>query len=85
MSGTFILHKYFHRCFTMGMCVRGALMAGCYEKCLKLSLNARKERTTGEMMTMVSVDIRKIRDVFSYLWITISGPTQITLAIYLLY
>ena len=82
---TFILHQYFHRCLTTGMRSRAALMTACYEKCLKLSLNARKERTSGELMTMVTVDVRKIRDVFGYGWIVLSGPFQIIIAVYLLY
>ena len=69
MIGTFILHQYFHRCFTMGMRFRAALTAACYEKVLKLSLNARKDRTSGQIMTMVTVDVTKIQFVFAYLWV----------------
>ena len=83
--GTLILAQYFHRCFRTGMRVRAALMAACYEKALKLTQSARSERTAGEIMTIVTVDVRKIRDVFPYCWMLISAPFQIGLAVYLLY
>ncbi len=85
MFGTFVLHQYFHRCFTVGMQVRAALISACYEKAMKLTLTARTLKTSGEIMTMITVDVRKIRDVFPYLWMVMSGPFQIIVSIYLLY
>eukprot|EP01084_Bolivina_argentea_P146148 255987_1 len=85
ICSTFILAQYFHRCFRTGMRVRAGLMSACYEKALKLTQSARSKRTQGEMMTLVTVDVRKIRDVFPYCWMLVSAPFQITLAVYLLY
>ena len=85
ITATIVLAQYFHRCFRTGMRVRAALMAVCYEKALKLSQSARSERTAGEIMNIVTVDVRKIRDVFPYCIMLISAPFQISLALYLLY
>ncbi|ETO01993.1 hypothetical protein RFI_35447 [Reticulomyxa filosa] len=85
MLGTFLLHQYFHQCFLVGMRVTSALISACYDKALRLTASARSEHTTGNLMTIVTVDVRKIRDVFPYGWILISGPFQIVIAIYLLY
>eukprot|EP01084_Bolivina_argentea_P028756 53396_1 len=85
MCCSILLAQYFHRCFRTGMRVRSALMSVCYEKALKLTQGARSERTQGELMNIVTVDVRKIRDVFPYCWMLISAPFQISVAIYLLY
>eukprot|EP01084_Bolivina_argentea_P028757 53399_1 len=85
MCCSILLAQYFHRCFRFGMNVRGSLIAACYSKALKLTQGARSQRTAGQLLNIVSVDVRKIRDVFPYCWMLISAPWQITLAVYLLY
>ena len=85
MFGTFILHQYFHRLFVTGMRVRAALISACYEKALRLTLSARAEKTIGGILTMITVDVRKIRDLTPYYWILVSGPFQIAIALYMLY
>eukprot|EP01084_Bolivina_argentea_P028754 53390_1 len=85
MCGTIVLAQYFHRCFRFGMRVRAALMSACYDKALKLSQGAKSEKTSGEIMTMITVDVMKIRNLFGYCWLAISCPFQIVVALYLLY
>ena len=63
MFATFLIIHYWARVFTVGMRCRGALIAACYEKALKLTLSARGERTTGEILNLITSDCRKIRDV----------------------
>ena len=63
MGGTFLIVHYWQRVFNVGMRCRGALIAACYEKALKLTLSARGERTTGEILNLITSDCRKIRDV----------------------
>ena len=83
--GTFVLHQYFHKCFATGMRIRGVLISGCFEKALLMTGAARSQKTTGELMNIVTVDVRKIRDVTPYLLMLVSGPFQIILALFLLY
>ena len=68
MGGTFLIIHYWQRVFTVGMRCRGALIAACYEKALKLTLSARGERTTGEILNLITSDCRKIRDVTQVLY-----------------
>ena len=85
MFGTFVLHQYFHLCFTTGMRVRSALIGACFEKALKLTSDARSHATAGELLNYITVDVRQIRNLFPYGWMLISAPFQISMAIYLLY
>ena len=82
---TFLIIHYWHRVFNVGMRCRGALVAACYDKALKLTLSARGERTSGEIINLITSDCRKIRDVTQYLWVLFVAPLQMALAVYLLY
>eukprot|EP01083_Nonionella_stella_P070803 189645_1 len=72
-------------CEYTSMNVRSALMGACYEKVLALTDAARQETTSGQIMTMITTDIRKITVTFSFLWYAITGPIQGIIALYLLY
>ncbi|KCV70415.1 hypothetical protein H696_02759 [Fonticula alba] len=82
---TFVLHQYFHRCFTTGMRVRVGLTAAIYRKALLLSSDARQQSTTGEVVNHMSVDAQRLQELTNYGHILWSGPFQIALSLYFLY
>lgn len=56
---TLILSQYFHRMFLVGLRIRTALISTIYRKALRLSNNARKESTVGEIVNLMSVDAQR--------------------------
>jgi hypothetical protein len=47
--------------FRMGMNVRSILTSSVYRKALHLSNGARKHRTVGEIVNLMSVDIQRLQ------------------------
>lgn len=80
-----MIHQYFHRCMRTGMRIRAALTSAIYQKALNLSSSARQQRTTGEIVNLMSVDTQRIMDLMPYFHIIWSGPLQICLAMVSLY
>ena len=54
-------------------------------KSLRMSSIAKKERTTGEIVNLISVDANRFLDVLTFLNLVWSAPFQIILGIYFLY
>jgi len=52
---------------------------------LKLSNEARKTTTVGEIINLMSVDVHRLQKVIGFLWMVWSSPLQILVAIYLLW
>ncbi|CAH1122634.1 unnamed protein product [Ceutorhynchus assimilis] len=82
---TLILAQYFNRMFIVGMRIRTALVSTIYRKSLKISNKARKERTAGEIVNLMSVDAQKFMDLTAYLNMIWSAPLQICLSMYFLW
>ncbi len=85
MVGTLFLHHFWHRALTVSMRVRAALISACYEKAMKLTLTARTLKTSGEIVTMITVDVGKISGVIPQLWMLVSLPFSIIGCLFLLY
>ncbi|VDM43710.1 unnamed protein product [Toxocara canis] len=82
---SFILHQYFHTMFSLGMNIRSVLTSTVYAKALALSNSARKNRTVGEIVNLMSVDIQRIQDMTSFVMLFWSAPLQVILSIYFLW
>ncbi|KAL5019777.1 hypothetical protein ScPMuIL_002669 [Solemya velum] len=80
-----LFHQNFHYGMTLGMRIRSALISAVYKKALTMSNEARKEKTVGEIVNLMSVDCQRIQDLTGYLWMLFSAPLQIGLALALLY
>uniref|UniRef100_A0AAF5PGH3 ABC-type glutathione-S-conjugate transporter n=1 Tax=Wuchereria bancrofti TaxID=6293 RepID=A0AAF5PGH3_WUCBA len=80
-----ILHQYFHKMFMLGINVRSVLTNSVYVKALMLSNTARKNRTVGEIVNLMSVDVQRFQDIASFIMLFWSAPFQILLAIYFLW
>lgn len=76
---TAALHQYFQRAFETGMRVKSSLTAMIYAKSLRLSNESRAQKSTGDIVTYMSVDQQRLSDLTQWgqqLW---SAPFQITL------
>lgn len=82
---TFTLHIYFHRVFRTGMRVRSALLTSIYRKALRLTPSARQQRTTGEVVNLMSTDCSRLNFLFPYLHVIWSSPYQVTLSMFFLW
>jgi hypothetical protein len=58
------LHQYFHRCLHVGMNVRSALTAAVYAKSLRLSRAERQERSSGQVVNLMSTDIAHLQEMY---------------------
>jgi ATP-binding cassette, subfamily C (CFTR/MRP), member 1 len=80
------INQYFHRTMRIGLRVRAALCACVFDKALRLANEARQERTTGEIVNLMSVDAQRIMDLFPYLHTLLwSAALQIGVAMYMMY
>ncbi|TVU47484.1 hypothetical protein EJB05_07087, partial [Eragrostis curvula] len=79
------LRHWYFRIQQAGMRARSALVGVVYEKGLALSSQARRSRTSGEMINIISVDADRI-GIFSWylheLWLI---PLQVGMAMFILY
>ena len=76
---------YFALMMKIGMKVRSNIINQVYRKSLKLSSNAKKDRTTGQIVNLISVDANRFQEVLTFLVLVWSGPFQIVVCIYFLY
>ena len=82
---TAALHQYFQRAFETGMRIKGSLTNMIYAKSLRLSNESRAAKSTGDIVTYMSVDQQRLADLAQWgqqLW---SAPFQITLCMLSLY
>uniref|UniRef100_A0A8R1DMH1 ABC-type glutathione-S-conjugate transporter n=1 Tax=Caenorhabditis japonica TaxID=281687 RepID=A0A8R1DMH1_CAEJA len=80
-----ILHQYFHEMFRLGMNIKSVLTSAVYSKTLNLSNEAKKGKTTGAIVNLMSVDIQRIQDMTTFIMLFWSAPLQILLALYFLW
>uniref|UniRef100_A0A915DK60 Multidrug resistance-associated protein 1 n=1 Tax=Ditylenchus dipsaci TaxID=166011 RepID=A0A915DK60_9BILA len=80
-----ILHQYFHGMFRLGMNIRAVLTSVVYKKALMLSNTSRKNRTMGEIVNLMSIDIQRLQEITTFIMLFWSSPLQVLLAIYFLW
>lgn len=78
-------HQNFHIGMTTGIRIRSALITACYKKSLTMNSEAKKQKTVGEIVNLMSVDCQRMQDLAGYLWMVWSAPVQIGLAMWLLW
>ena len=82
---TVIHHTYFNGVYVVGMKVRIACSSLLYRKALKLSQSAMAQTTGGQMVNLLSNDVRRFDTAViqgHYLW---AGPLQLAIVTALLY
>lgn len=80
-----MINAYFERMNSIGLRLKSSIINLIYIKLSKLSSTAKKTRTTGEIVNLISVDANRFLDVLSYVNFLWSGPFQILFGTYLLY
>uniref|UniRef100_A0A7E4W8A1 ABC-type glutathione-S-conjugate transporter n=1 Tax=Panagrellus redivivus TaxID=6233 RepID=A0A7E4W8A1_PANRE len=76
---------YFFLMFRVGTKIQSTLTAVVYRKTLKLSNNARRDRTTGEIVNLMAIDVERLQSINSHIQQFWSSPFQITLALIFLF
>lgn len=82
---TAFMHQYFQRAFEVGMRIRSALTSTIYKKSLLLNSEGRAQKTTGDIVNLMSVDTQRVSDLTQYGQIVWSAPFQIILCLTSLY
>jgi len=76
---------YFKATFVVGFRIRTALISAIYRKSLRISSEAKKDTTVGEIVNLMSVDAQRFFELISYVHVLWSGPMIIGIAIYLIW
>jgi ATP-binding cassette subfamily C (CFTR/MRP) protein 1 len=82
---TFNVHAYFQNSFVVGMRLRAGLSAAVYRKSMRLSNEARADKTTGDVVNYMAVDTQRLQDVTQFLHQLWSAPLQIVICMVSLY
>lgn len=80
-----MINIYFERMMSVGMRLKSNIINLVYIKASRLSSASKRNRTTGEIVNLISVDANRFLDVLSFINLIWSAPFQIILGIYLLY
>uniref|UniRef100_A0A0E0LCP1 ABC transporter C family member 13 n=1 Tax=Oryza punctata TaxID=4537 RepID=A0A0E0LCP1_ORYPU len=64
-----------------GMRIRSALMAVVFRKQLRLSVQARRRHSTGEIVNYIAVDAYRLGDAVNWLHMSWTSPLQLALAV----
>ncbi|XP_063893502.1 multidrug resistance-associated protein 1 [Helicoverpa armigera] len=78
------LGQYFMKINMVGIQIKNSLCSVVYKKALCLSNAARKERTVGEIINLMSTDIDRFGSL-TFINLVWSAPLQISLALYFLW
>ncbi|CDK24836.1 unnamed protein product [Kuraishia capsulata CBS 1993] len=85
VAETSLHNQYFIKTVEAGLGARSALMTLVYEKSLSISPEAKMERSTGDIVNHMSVDVMRVQDMTEYLQTMVSTPTKLALALFLLF
>ncbi|CAG7727098.1 unnamed protein product, partial [Allacma fusca] len=78
-------NHHFNMVFLGAFRVKSALMSAVYRKALVLSNATRRERTVGEIVNLMSVDIAKVFEAVQFCTLVWSAPLQLGVSIYFLW
>ncbi|CAB3400543.1 unnamed protein product [Caenorhabditis bovis] len=80
-----LLSHYFYLMYRVGTRVQTCLTAAVYRKTLRLSNAARREKTVGEIVNLMAIDIDRFQQITPQIMQYWSNPLQISLALILLF
>ncbi|CAJ0605474.1 unnamed protein product [Cylicocyclus nassatus] len=78
---SFVLNSYFYIMMRMGIKFQSVLTAAIYKKTLKLSNSARRDKTVGEIVNLMAIDVERFQMITPQIQQFWSCPYQITLAL----
>ncbi|WKX94652.1 hypothetical protein Q1695_011711 [Nippostrongylus brasiliensis] len=76
-----VLNSYFYIMYRMGIKFQTALTAAVFKKALRLSSSARRHKTVGEIVNLMTIDIERFQMITPQIQQFWSCPYQITLAL----
>ncbi|KAH3687464.1 hypothetical protein WICPIJ_001574 [Wickerhamomyces pijperi] len=82
---TALYNKIFTLNYTTSLNAKSGLMTLTYHKALRLSPEARKERSTGDIVNLLSVDTSRVQDLGSQFQVLVSAPIKLVLCVISLY
>ncbi|XP_067949296.1 multidrug resistance-associated protein 1-like [Watersipora subatra] len=82
---SFLYQQLWYLNLEVGFRVRASVISMIYKKALRMSAEAKQKSTIGEIVNLMAVDGQRMQDVFMYFWMLFSAPTQIAIALWLLY
>ncbi|KAI1704939.1 ABC transporter transmembrane region domain-containing protein [Ditylenchus destructor] len=82
---SFMVNQYFFVMFRAGIKVQTVLTAAVYKKTLRLSSAARRERTVGQIVNLMAIDVERFQMITHQIQLFWSSPFQITLALIFLF
>lgn len=80
-----LLSHYFYLMYRVGTRIQSCLTAAVYRKTLRLSNAARREKTVGEIVNLMAIDIDRFQQITPQTMQYWSNPFQIGLALFFLY
>lgn len=84
-AGSFCFRHADYALATMGIKIKGILMAAIYSKALRISSGSQNRYTVGELVNLVSVDVDKVLKLCTSSTSIISCPVTIAINIYFLW
>uniref|UniRef100_A0A1I7XPB9 ABC transmembrane type-1 domain-containing protein n=1 Tax=Heterorhabditis bacteriophora TaxID=37862 RepID=A0A1I7XPB9_HETBA len=82
---SFLVNAYFYIMFRMGIKFQTILTAAVYKKTLLLSNSARRDKTVGEIVNLMAIDVERFQLITPQIQQFWSCPYQITLALIYLF
>lgn len=85
LLSTAFFNQYMIMTIEVSQAIKSALMYLVYNKAMKLSPTERNNRSTGDIINHMSVDIIRIESLASYVQTMVSAPTRLILCLWSLY
>ncbi|CAD5219876.1 unnamed protein product [Bursaphelenchus okinawaensis] len=80
-----LLNNYYYLMYRVGTRVQSVLTSAVYRKTMRLSNSARREKTVGEIVNLMAIDIDRFQQITPATQQYWSTPLQIGLALYFLW
>ncbi|SCU78688.1 LAME_0A05358g1_1 [Lachancea meyersii CBS 8951] len=85
LTSTCLSNQFFIIIFEAGMAIRGSLMTMLYQKSLALSSEAREEKSAGDILNLMAVDVIRIQRFFETSQDIIGSPIALVTTLVSLY
>ncbi|CAJ0561383.1 unnamed protein product, partial [Mesorhabditis spiculigera] len=80
-----LLNQYYYIMYRVGTRVQSVLTSAVYKKTLRLSNSARRNKTVGEIVNLMAIDVDRFQKITPQTFQYWSTPMQIGLSLYLLW
>ena len=74
-----LLNNYYYLMYRVGTRIQSVLTAAVYKKTMTLSNAARREKTVGEIVNLMAIDVQRFQDITTFMMLFWSSPLQVGL------